>query len=128
MLVAGNCCSGRGVKPSLAGPGGAVLTTWILQIWNVASWSVVRCIVQSVVLLAMFSARGVALNVTTASVQLRMLQNSVYLPRGQSYHQLTVPLVCWVTYSSTLKKPVRAIFETFDFTAMKSDTLNMARR
>jgi hypothetical protein len=38
----------------------------------------------------MFSARGVALNVTTASVQLRMLQNSVYLPRGQSYQQLTV--------------------------------------
>jgi hypothetical protein len=32
----------------------------------------------------MFSARGVALNVTTASVQLRMLENSVYLPRGQS--------------------------------------------
>jgi hypothetical protein len=38
----------------------------------------------------MFSARGVALNVTTASVQLRMLQNSVYLLRGQSYRQLTV--------------------------------------
>jgi hypothetical protein len=38
----------------------------------------------------MFSARGVALNVTTASVELRMLQNSVYLPRGQSYQQLTV--------------------------------------
>jgi hypothetical protein len=38
----------------------------------------------------MFSARGVALNVTTASVQHRMLQNSVYLPRGQSYQQLTV--------------------------------------
>jgi hypothetical protein len=44
----------------------------------------------------MFSARGVALNVTTASVQLRMLQNSVYLPRGQSYHQLTVSkLLCF---------------------------------
>jgi hypothetical protein len=41
----------------------------------------------------MFSARGVALNVATASVQLRMLQNSVYLPRGQSYQQLTVHVV-----------------------------------
>jgi hypothetical protein len=30
----------------------------------------------------MFSARGVALNVTTASVQLRMLHNSVYLSAG----------------------------------------------
>jgi hypothetical protein len=29
-------------------------------------------------LLAMFSVRGVALNVTTASAQLRMLQNSVF--------------------------------------------------
>jgi hypothetical protein len=38
----------------------------------------------------MFSARGVALNVTTASVQLRMLRESVYFPRGQSYEQLTV--------------------------------------
>jgi hypothetical protein len=38
----------------------------------------------------MISARGVALIVTTASVQLRMLQNSVYLPRGQSYQQLTI--------------------------------------
>jgi hypothetical protein len=53
---------------------------------------VVRCIVQYVVLLVMFSARGVVLNVTTASVQLRMLRNSVYLPRGQSYQQLTVQL------------------------------------
>jgi hypothetical protein len=43
----------------------------------------------------MFSARGVALNVTTASVQLRMLQNSVYLQRGQSYQQLTVVVVQW---------------------------------
>jgi hypothetical protein len=38
----------------------------------------------------MFSARRAALNVTTARVQLRTLQNSVYLPRGQSYQQLTV--------------------------------------
>jgi hypothetical protein len=45
--------------------------------------------VQIVVLLAMFSARRVALNVMTASVQLRMLRNSIYhLPRGQSYQQL----------------------------------------
>jgi hypothetical protein len=39
----------------------------------------------------MFSARGVALNITTASVQLYMLQNSVYILRGQSYQQRTVP-------------------------------------
>jgi hypothetical protein len=66
------------------------LAVWVLPVWTVASWSVVRYTVQYVVLLAMFFARGVALKVTTASVQLRMLQNSVYLPRGQSYHQLTV--------------------------------------
>jgi hypothetical protein len=47
----------------------------------------------------MFSARGVALNVTTASVQQRMLQNSVYLPRGQSYQQQTV-----VTAKQTTKQ------------------------
>jgi hypothetical protein len=40
----------------------------------------------------MFSARGVALNVTTASVQLRVLHNSVYLSarlklRGTNYNR-----------------------------------------
>jgi hypothetical protein len=71
----------------LSRAGGAA---WVLPVWNVASWSLVRYTVQCVVLMTMFSARGVALNVTTASVQLRMLQNSVYLPRSQSYQQLTV--------------------------------------
>jgi hypothetical protein len=44
----------------------------------------------------MFSARGVALNVTTANVLLRMLQNSVYLPRGQSYQQVTVQRAAYI--------------------------------
>jgi hypothetical protein len=52
---------------------------------------------------AMFSARGVALNVTTASAQLRMLQNSVYLPRGRSYQQLTV-LVHIVAMETNLRR------------------------
>jgi hypothetical protein len=31
------------------GAGGAVLAAWVLPVWNVESWSVVRCIVQYVV-------------------------------------------------------------------------------
>jgi hypothetical protein len=38
----------------------------------------------------MFSARGVALNVTTASVQLRVLHNSVYLSARLKLQALTV--------------------------------------
>jgi hypothetical protein len=85
LLVPRNSSRGGGVIPSLAELGEQfyqLTSAWVLPVWNVASWSVVRCIVRCVV--------SVALNVTTASVQLRVLHNSVYLParlklRGNYY-------------------------------------------
>jgi hypothetical protein len=49
----------------------------------------------------MFSARGVALNVTTASVQLRVLHNSVYLSarlklRGTNYTNVSEQLAAFI--------------------------------
>jgi hypothetical protein len=42
LLVPRNFSRGRGVIPSLAERGGAVLSAWVLPVWNVASANVVR--------------------------------------------------------------------------------------
>jgi hypothetical protein len=49
LLAASNCGHGRRGHSISRGAGGAVIAAWVLQVWNVASWSVVRCIVQYVV-------------------------------------------------------------------------------
>jgi hypothetical protein len=38
LLVPRNFSRGRGVIPSLAERGGAILSEWVLPVWNVASW------------------------------------------------------------------------------------------
>jgi hypothetical protein len=49
LLVPRNSSHGRGVIPSLAELGEQsyqLTTAWVLPVWNVVSWSVVRCIVR----------------------------------------------------------------------------------
>jgi hypothetical protein len=51
LLVSRNSSRGRGVIPSLAELGEQfyqLTSAWVLPVWNVASWSVVRCIVRCV--------------------------------------------------------------------------------
>jgi hypothetical protein len=52
LLVPRNSSRGRGVIPSLSELGEQsyqLTSAWVLPVWNVASWSVVRCIVRCVV-------------------------------------------------------------------------------
>jgi hypothetical protein len=52
LLVPRNSSRGRGVIPSLAELGEQsyqLTSAWVLPVWNVASWSVVSCIVRCVV-------------------------------------------------------------------------------
>jgi hypothetical protein len=52
LLVPRNSSRGRGVIPFLAELGEQfyqLTSAWVLPVWNVASWSVVRCIVRCVV-------------------------------------------------------------------------------
>jgi hypothetical protein len=58
------------------GARGAVLSAWVLPVWNVASWSAVRCIVRCVVSVGNVFRSGSS---SEGHHSKRTLHNSVYL-------------------------------------------------